>query len=81
LQIFGNSLLEWTQDQVDFYNWCLFYHSLKSLPEDERPSDDVIDDDYKLDKWYKEKRLEIQRDRMGLKNRSLHKGETFDIRQ
>lgn len=39
--------------QLIEYQWLKFYQQVLELPPTDRPSDEVIDDDIELDKWYR----------------------------
>ena len=52
------SVLELDTVRLSFLDWVSLYHEILSLPEDERPSDSVIENDRELDAWLEKKRLE-----------------------
>jgi len=39
--------------QLVLANWILFYRSVFELPPHEAPGDDVIEDDERMDAWYR----------------------------
>ena len=47
--MFDGNIAEWNDWQVEFVSCCAFYHSIYS--DYERPSNEVIEDDQKLDQW------------------------------
>lgn len=44
----------WQLDDVRLYlvHWVQVYSSIYEMPENERPSEDVINDDARLDRWF-----------------------------
>ena len=46
--------------QLLLSHYIAFYESIYELPESERPSDDVIEDDRKLDQWILEWKLKMR---------------------
>lgn len=44
----------WQLDDVRLYliHWVQVYCSIYEMPEKERPSEDVIEDDARLDRWF-----------------------------
>ena len=66
--LFSNSSSDMTNDQIKLIYWSQLYDSVYDSPD--RPSDDVIADDTKLDEWITEKTKEAEQRR---KNDSLTK--------
>lgn len=49
LGAFGNDLNDYTIDQLQMCYWANYYDSIRQIPEG--PSDDIVNDDKKLDEW------------------------------
>lgn len=77
--LFSNNILELTVDQLHFLSYCSFYKSLSELPEDERPSDDVIEDDSKLEAWTKERFLKRKKENMMSQSNNNRSTEVFRL--
>jgi hypothetical protein len=52
--LFGRPVAEYTTDQLNLVYWSNFYDSIYNMMPDQRPSDDVIEDDDLLDKFMEE---------------------------
>jgi hypothetical protein len=48
-------------NQVKIISWIQFYEMIYELDEIERPTDKIIDDDKRLDMWYKNWRANIRK--------------------
>ena len=68
--MFNGSMVEWTENQVSLYRWAVYYYRIKALPDDERPPNNVIENDYRLDQWFKQKKAKEKATRMGIPDRS-----------
>lgn len=75
--MFKGPVSDWTQNQVRFCDWMMFYDSV--YESDDRPSDDIISDNERIDQWFKNKVKEIERERekymrskKGVGNRSAY---------
>ena len=55
--LFGGSVKSWDINKVKLASWCRFYDYIKSS-YDKSPPEDVYNNDYKLDRWEKQKKLE-----------------------
>lgn len=57
--LFGRSIIDYTPDQLALMYWSHFYQSVYEMLPDDRPSDEIIDDDEALDAymvdWYAER--------------------------
>jgi hypothetical protein len=53
ISVFGGSIMDLTEDQMSLYRWGVFLYNAHSLPPDERPSNDELDNDYLLGQWMK----------------------------
>lgn len=57
--LFGRPISEYTTDQTSLLYWSQFYQSVYEMMPDERPSDEIIEDDEALDAymndWYDER--------------------------
>src|SRR5574343_277221 len=49
--LFKGAVSEWTEAQIIFVNWCLFYDSVYEAYN--RPPTEIIKDDEKIDEWIK----------------------------
>ena len=45
--MFPGSVMEWNPLQLEIANWCAFYHNVYTM--EDRPPNDVIENDAKLD--------------------------------
>lgn len=59
--MFPEPFIEWSPLRIEFLSWCEFYYNIYQMPEDERPNNQVIDDDEHLETWFKNKKAERER--------------------
>jgi len=60
-QVFGRPIIDITDEQRTLILYCKMYDNVYEHPE--RPSDEVIDNDYMLDGWFALQRKEADQDR------------------
>lgn len=51
-------MINWTDAQVSFISWCQYYHNIYSMGKSQRPSNEIIEDDEKLDDFLRQKEFE-----------------------
>lgn len=56
--LFSGSAIEWDRNRLNLIKWLNFYEWIYTLTDDEKPSDETIQDDTKLDLWYEDYRLQ-----------------------
>jgi hypothetical protein len=61
-QLFGCAIGEYNIDQVTLLYWSHFYQSIYEMMPDDRPSDEIIEDDQALDAYMKDWHAERSRD-------------------
>lgn len=54
-------MFDLTSNQTQLLGWLQFYEMINNLDEVERPDDRVMEDDEKLDKWYKKYRADVKK--------------------
>lgn len=42
----------WDIDKQRFFSYLCFYNNFYEIPEEERPSDNIISDDIEIDRWW-----------------------------
>lgn len=50
-RLFNKTISDFTQDQLNLVYWSSYYENIYSMSPDDRPSDEIINDDEELDKW------------------------------
>ena len=55
--VFEEPMIEWDKMKIDLISYCKLYYDVHRA--EERPSNDTIDDNVKLDEWLKLKRREF----------------------
>jgi hypothetical protein len=62
-----------------FAYWCEFYYQIYKL--DERPPNEIIEDDFELDAWVRSKRIEYEHAMKKAKQQALEGGRGGVIRK
>lgn len=57
--IFRGSISEWNKNQIEFVQWCEFYYSITQ--DTERPDEKTLQDDFGLDSWLANRRMQLRK--------------------
>lgn len=78
--LFGRSMPEYTVDQLSLVYWSQFYQNVFEMMSDERPSEEIIEDDEALDAYMNDWYAERNRDQVASKSKknSLGKPSAWD---